>query len=280
MHSTTEAGLAETAAGAMQDVGQGTETGAVARSLYEALQNVPDKRHKRGRRYEAGLVLTLLLLAKMAGESAVAAIAQWVKERQPLLAQWLPLPHSPCSNTYRNICASIDAEALLQAVAGVLGAAEATTLLQSVPQPAPVRHLACDGKAELIGSVVKASFPVRLVGAVAGREEARYATGINDSGAERLEGKGDFVLIAAGQTLHFQAAWIGPKDLEHATTLLLADARPMQWARPSATAPGFGQHASAVPQVRAGLNNSQSGLAHTTAPRSLWHSIIARLAGY
>ena len=147
---------------------------------------------------------------------------------------------------------------------------------------AGIHLIACAQKptAELIGSVVKASFPVRLVGAVASREEARYATGINDSGAERLEGKGDFVLIAAGQTLRFQAAWIGPKDLEHATTLLLADARPLQWARPGATAPGFGQHASAVPQVRAGLNNSQSGLAHTAAPRSLWRSIIARLAGY
>lgn len=125
------------------------------RSLYDVLQRVPDKRHKRGRRYDAGLVLTLLLLAKLAGESAMAAIAQWVRERQPLLGQWLPLAHTPCANTYRNICACIDADALLQAVAGVLGAAEATTLLQpvqSAPQPAPqpvsMRHLACDGKAE------------------------------------------------------------------------------------------------------------------------------------
>ena len=148
MHSTTEADIVETAAG------------GVARSLYDALQSVPDRRHRRGRRYKAGLVLTLLLLAKLAGESAVAAIAQWVKERQPLLAQWLPLTHSPCANTYRNICASIDADALLQAVAGVLGTAAASALLQAAPEtvpetvpetgpkPTPVRHLACDGKAE------------------------------------------------------------------------------------------------------------------------------------
>ena len=220
MHSTTEAGLAETAAGAMQDVGQGTETGIVARSLYEALQNVPDKRHKRGRRYEAGLVLTLLLLAKMAGESAVAAIAQWVKERQPLLAQWLPLPHSPCSNTYRNICASIDAEALLQAVAGVLGAAEATTLLQSVPQPAPVRHLACDGKAE--------RGTHRLTDQ--GVQPAQELFGIYDTQSGRTEA----LLPIAGKGFEAKAfkGWLAQHSVQRtlAGTLLTADALHTQHA--------------------------------------------------
>ena len=148
MHSTIEADVAGSATGSATGSAAGSAagsaTGRVVRSWYDAWQSVPDKRHRRGRRYEAGLVLTLLLLAKLAGESAMAAIAQWVRERQSLLAQWLPLTHTPCANTYRNICASIDATALLQVVAGVLGAAEASALLQ----PAPVRHLACDGKAE------------------------------------------------------------------------------------------------------------------------------------
>ncbi len=67
--------------------------------------------------------------------------------------------------------------------------------------------------ASLIGSAMKALFPVRLVGAVASREEARYAAGMPDSGAEKLAGKGDFLLIAHNQPLRFQAAWLGPKDL-------------------------------------------------------------------
>jgi hypothetical protein len=126
---------------------------------------VPDTRHKRGRRYEIGLVLTLLLLAKLAGEQTIAAATQWVLERQTLLAQWLPLLRCPCANTYRNICAGVDANALLQAVAGVLNAATASTLVAQVVQLAQVapaaaaavltaataapclRHLACDGKA-------------------------------------------------------------------------------------------------------------------------------------
>jgi DNA segregation ATPase FtsK/SpoIIIE-like protein len=67
---------------------------------------------------------------------------------------------------------------------------------------------------------MKANFPVRLVGAVASRDEARYASGITDSGAEKLEGKGDFLLIAKGESVRFQAAWLGPEDLDHVCLVL------------------------------------------------------------
>jgi S-DNA-T family DNA segregation ATPase FtsK/SpoIIIE len=79
-----------------------------------------------------------------------------------------------------------------------------------------IHLVACTQKptAALIGGAMKANFPVRLVGTVASRDEARYAAGIPDSGAEKLEGKGDFLLVAQGAALRFQAAWIGPKDLE------------------------------------------------------------------
>jgi S-DNA-T family DNA segregation ATPase FtsK/SpoIIIE len=46
---------------------------------------------------------------------------------------------------------------------------------------------------------MKANFPVRLVGAVASRDEARHATGIADSGAEKLAGRGDFLLDHQGR---------------------------------------------------------------------------------
>ncbi|MFN3335539.1 MAG: DNA translocase FtsK, partial [Caldilinea sp.] len=66
---------------------------------------------------------------------------------------------------------------------------------------AGVHLVACTQKptAQVIGGAMKANFPVRLVGAVAGRDEARYATGISDSGAEKLEGRGDFLLVARGE---------------------------------------------------------------------------------
>ncbi len=79
-----------------------------------------------------------------------------------------------------------------------------------------IHLVACTQKptAALIGGAMKANFPVRLVGTVASKDEARYAAGIPDSGAEKLEGKGDFLLIVQGAALRFQAAWIGPRDLE------------------------------------------------------------------
>jgi S-DNA-T family DNA segregation ATPase FtsK/SpoIIIE len=84
-------------------------------------------------------------------------------------------------------------------------------------------HLVCCTQkptAALIGGAMKANFPVRLVGAVTSRDEARYAAGVTDSGAEKLEGKGDFLLVAKGELIRFQAAWVGPQDLATIATAL------------------------------------------------------------
>ncbi len=93
----------------------------------------------------------------------------------------------------------------------------ALTRLAQRGREAGIHLLACTQKpsAALIGSAMKANFPVRLVGAVASRDEARYATGLADSGAEKLEGRGDFMLVAKGEALRFQAAWIGDEELGH-----------------------------------------------------------------
>lgn len=92
---------------------------------------------------------------------------------------------------------------------------------------AGIHLVACTQKptAALIGGAMKANFPVRLVGAVASRDEARYATGISDSGAEKLEGKGDFLLVAKGEQVRFQAAWIGKEDLARVAAKLAAGGR-------------------------------------------------------
>lgn len=89
--------------------------------------------------------------------------------------------------------------------------AEGLTRLAQRGREAGIHLLACTQKptAALIGGAMKANFPVRLVGAVASRDEARYATGIPHSGAEKLAGQGDFLLIARGEAVRFQAAWAG-----------------------------------------------------------------------
>ena len=90
------------------------------------------------------------------------------------------------------------------------------TRLAQRGREAGIHLLGCTQKpsASLIGSAMKANFPVRLVGSVASKDEARYATGISESGAEKLGGRGDFLLVAAATPLRFQAAWMGPQEFD------------------------------------------------------------------
>lgn len=113
------------------------------------------------------------------------------------------------------------------------GGSAVETLLTRLGQrgrEAGIHLVACTQKptAQIIGGAMKANFPVRLVGAVAGRDEARYATGIPDSGAEKLEGKGDFLLVTRGESVRFQAAWLGPEDLHHVCQVLREGVRGMR----------------------------------------------------
>lgn len=101
------------------------------------------------------------------------------------------------------------------------------TRLSQRGREAGIHLVACTQKptSALIGSAIKANFPVRLVGAVASKDEARYASGISDSGAEKLQGKGDFLLVCKGELVRFQAAWLGPKDLTQIATSLQSGER-------------------------------------------------------
>ncbi|MGL4651035.1 MAG: ISAs1 family transposase [Caldilineaceae bacterium] len=145
-------------------------SGEQLRSFYQVLCSVPDNRKPRGKRYEAGLVLTLLLLAKMAGEQTMVGIADWVRLRQKQLCTTLSLTCAPCANTYRYICEQVDAQVLNQRLAALFTQAntpgqttrqaqtaeaqtaeaqtgEAQTEQAPTPRQAgPLRHLACDGK--------------------------------------------------------------------------------------------------------------------------------------
>ncbi|HEX3000225.1 MAG TPA: DNA translocase FtsK [Armatimonadota bacterium] len=80
---------------------------------------------------------------------------------------------------------------------------------------AGVSVVACTQKpsAQAVGSVLKANFPVRLVGKVASAEDARVAAGVGGTRAERLAGRGDFLLIVADQQIRFQAARIPPEEI-------------------------------------------------------------------
>jgi len=75
--------------------------------------------------------------------------------------------------------------------------------------------VACTQKptAHAVGTLMRANFPVRLVGRVTSADDARVAAGIGGTGAEKLAGRGDFLLIAGGQVIRFQAAQMQARDL-------------------------------------------------------------------
>ena len=132
--------------------------GVTAESLYEALKGVKDKRSRRGKRYPAAAVLTLLVLAKLAGQVKLKGIAEWVKWQAETLTERLPLYRGkvPCANTYRYVSDHIDV-AELNAVLGeyFVGLTRKPTpaILPAEPevtavaaQPEERTHLALDGK--------------------------------------------------------------------------------------------------------------------------------------
>ncbi len=53
-----------------------------AASLYRVFEQVKDGRGRKGRRFPLAFILTLLLLGKMAGETKIEGIIDWIQERQ------------------------------------------------------------------------------------------------------------------------------------------------------------------------------------------------------
>jgi S-DNA-T family DNA segregation ATPase FtsK/SpoIIIE len=103
---------------------------------------------------------------------------------------------------------------LMQAGGKVLG--QHLTRLAQRGREAGIHVVACTQKpsSQVTGTLVRANFPVRLVGKVVSPEDARVAAGIGGTGAEKLTGRGDFVAVAAGQVLRFQVAYVSAAETE------------------------------------------------------------------
>jgi S-DNA-T family DNA segregation ATPase FtsK/SpoIIIE len=94
--------------------------------------------------------------------------------------------------------------------------AEPLTRLAQRGREAGIHIIACTQKpsSQVVGTLMRANFPVRLVGKVVSPEDARVAAGCGGTGAEKLAGRGDFVAVASGQVLRFQAAYVSPAEVE------------------------------------------------------------------
>jgi S-DNA-T family DNA segregation ATPase FtsK/SpoIIIE len=99
---------------------------------------------------------------------------------------------------------------------GGLALAEPLTRLAQRGREAGIHIIACTQKpsSQVMGALIRANFPARLVGKVVSPEDARVAAGIGGTGAEKLSGRGDFIAVAAGQVLRFQAAYVSAAEME------------------------------------------------------------------
>ncbi len=89
------------------------------------------------------------------------------------------------------------------------------TRLTQRGREAGIHLVACTQKpaASVIGGIAKSNFPTRLVGRVVSGEDARVASGVAGSGADKLMGRGDFLLFARGETSRVQSAHISPEEM-------------------------------------------------------------------
>src|SRR5438105_5884909 len=123
-------------------------------SLYSAFEQVTDGRKKKGKRYPLPLLLTVLMLGKLAGETTVNGIVDWIQERQGWLRRQLNWPKRfPTNSTYSEALARCDAQEIATVVASVLLKARAVeqcgsepSRLQANKQQETLTHVAMDGK--------------------------------------------------------------------------------------------------------------------------------------
>ncbi len=101
------------------------------------------------------------------------------------------------------------------------------TRLTQRGRSAGIHIVACTQKplAASIGSLTKSNFPVRLVGSVASPDDAKVAAGIGGTGAEKLLGRGDFLLVAKGRVTRFQAAFVSGLEMRRVVEKMNEGAR-------------------------------------------------------
>ncbi len=114
------------------------------------------------------------------------------------------------------------------------------TRLTQRGRSAGIHLIACTQKplAASIGSLTRSNFPVRLVGSVASADDARIAAGIPNTSAEKLLGRGDFLLVAKGNVTRFQAAYASAAEITQVIERLQGGMRSgRQWLEPDEHSP-------------------------------------------
>src|SRR5215469_11214596 len=103
-----------------EQVGQGSLM-IDAASLYQAFEQVKDGRGKKGTRYPLALILTLIMLGKMAGETKIEGIIDWIDGRKKEIQRLLNWPKVfPTNKTYTDTLAKCNHHEIAKAIAQVI----------------------------------------------------------------------------------------------------------------------------------------------------------------
>ena len=194
---------------------EGLEAAEVG-SIYCVLLRVRDGRKARGQRYTAAVVLTLMLLAKLAGQKTVSGIAEWVRLRAEWVQEQLPFKDGrlPCANTYQYVCDQVEVAELNQYLGEYFGTAARAKSAQA-STTASLVHLAVDGKS-LRGTrrITTAKAATQVVGLynVSGeymmRQRALASKGKERTAALALIAGLDLDgCVVSADALHTQATW-------------------------------------------------------------------------
>jgi hypothetical protein len=108
----------------------------MARTLWEALGEVPDRRGRKGRQYPLQGVLGIAIAAMLAGANDLIAIFRWGRRLKPeaLRLFGIETGKAPCHATYHYFFQALDADALSR------------TLGAFALEQGEAQHLAMDGK--------------------------------------------------------------------------------------------------------------------------------------
>lgn len=133
-----------TVSAALAQVEPGAEIDAL--SLYHVFEQITDERHPRGKRYNLALVLSLLILGKVAGMTTLTAIAEWVRWRADWLRQVLPATRGqfPCVATYSNVLRAVDPQQVTHLLASWLTRLEAERRCGEEPSRLLSQPQACE----------------------------------------------------------------------------------------------------------------------------------------
>ena len=115
------------------------------RPLIEVLAEIPDFRHRQGKRHPLSAILALACVAMLCGYRSYSAIAEWGRNYGPQIAQALGFTHpkTPCASTLHRIFRRLNRN-LIEAKLGQW----AESLLAAKPAPEGEEEaIALDGKA-------------------------------------------------------------------------------------------------------------------------------------